>query len=60
MAAVVAVLCFLGGCASTKSDSVFYGETPYTLETDTMKRLNNEDVASEKHKRNMVLRGLRW
>ena len=40
VAAVVAVLCFLGGCASTKSDSVFYGETPYTLETDTMKRLN--------------------
>ena len=41
VAAVVAVLCFLGGCASTKSDSVFYGETPYTLETDTIKRLHN-------------------
>jgi len=41
VAAVVAVLCFLGGCASTKSDSVFYGETPYTLETDTIKRLQN-------------------
>jgi curli production assembly/transport component CsgG len=41
VAAVVAVLCFIGGCASTKSDSVFYGETPYTLETDTIKRLHN-------------------
>lgn len=41
MAAVVAVLCFLGGCASTKSDSVFYGETPYTLDTETIKRLQN-------------------
>ena len=39
IAAVVAVLCFLGGCSSTKKDSVFYGETPYTLETDTIKRL---------------------
>ena len=41
VAAVVAVLCFLGGCASTKSDSVFYGETPYTLDTETIKRLQN-------------------
>ena len=41
VAAVVAVLCFLGGCASTKSESVFYGETPYTLDTDTIKRLQN-------------------
>ena len=41
VAAVVAVLCFLGGCSSTKKDSVFYGETPYTLETDTIKRLQD-------------------
>ncbi len=41
VAAVIAVLCFLGGCSSTKKDSVFYGETPYTLETDTIKRLQN-------------------
>ena len=41
IAAIVAITCFLSGCSSTKSESVFYGETPYTLETDTMKRLNN-------------------
>ena len=41
VAAVLAVLCFASGCASTKSKDVFYGETPYTLETDTIKRLHN-------------------
>jgi curli production assembly/transport component CsgG len=41
VAAVLAVLCFASGCASTKSEDVFYGETPYTLETDTIKRLHN-------------------
>ena len=41
IAAILAVTCFLTSCASTKSDSVFYGESPYTLETDTMKRLKN-------------------
>jgi curli production assembly/transport component CsgG len=40
-AAVIAVFCLTVGCASTKSDSVFYGETPYTLETETIKRLKN-------------------
>ena len=41
VAAVVAVFCLTLGCASTKKESVFYGETPYTLETDTIKRLQN-------------------
>ena len=40
IAAIVAITCFLTSCASTKSDSIVYGESPYTLETDTMKRLN--------------------
>ena len=39
IAAAMLLICLLGGCASTKSESVFYGETPYTLETDTIKRL---------------------
>tara|TARA_B100000524_G_scaffold272479_1_gene150526 strand:- start:2234 stop:3073 length:840 start_codon:yes stop_codon:yes gene_type:complete len=39
IAIAMVLMCLLGGCASTKSESVFYGETPYTLETDTIKRL---------------------
>ena len=39
IAIAMVLICLLGGCASTKSESVFYGETPYTLETDTIKRL---------------------
>ena len=39
IAIAMVLVCLLGGCASTKSESVFYGETPYTLETDTIKRL---------------------
>jgi|TARA_B100000085_G_scaffold62199_1_gene55010 curli production assembly/transport component CsgG len=38
---ILGVVCLLSGCASTKQESVFYGETPYTLETDTIKRLQN-------------------
>ena len=41
IAIAMVLLCTLGGCASTKSDSIVYGESPYTLETDTMKRLKN-------------------
>ena len=41
VAAVLAVLCFASGCASTKGEDIYYGETPYTLETDTIKRLQN-------------------
>jgi len=41
IAAAMLLICLLGGCASTKSESVFYGETPYTLETDTIKRLQD-------------------
>ena len=40
----MALMCMLGGCASNKglNDNGFYqGETPYTMETDTMKRLEN-------------------
>ena len=39
IAIAMVLMCLLGGCANTKSESVFYGETPYTLETDTIKRL---------------------
>jgi len=39
IAIAMVLMCLLGGCASTTSESVFYGETPYTLETDTIKRL---------------------
>jgi curli production assembly/transport component CsgG len=39
IAIAMVLMCLLGGCASTKSESVFYDETPYTLETDTIKRL---------------------
>ena len=39
IAIAMVLMRLLGGCASTKSESVFYGETPYTLETDTIKRL---------------------
>ncbi len=42
IAIAMALMCMLGGCASNKglNDNGFYqGETPYTMETDTMKRL---------------------
>ena len=41
IAAAMLLICLLGGCASNKQlDGGFYkGETPYTMETDTMKRL---------------------
>ena len=38
----MALMCMLGGCASNKglNENGFYqGDTPYTMETDTMKRL---------------------
>ena len=44
IAIAMALMCMLGGCASNKglNDNGFYqGETPYTMETDTMKRLEN-------------------
>ena len=41
IAVAMLLICFLGGCASTKStpDGFYQGETPYTIETETMKRL---------------------
>ena len=42
IAAAMLLICLLGGCASNKAlnENGFYqGETPYTIETDTMKRL---------------------
>ena len=41
IAAAMLLICLLGGCASTKTtpDGIYKGETPYTLETETMKRL---------------------
>ena len=40
IAVAMLLICFLGGCASTKTPDGFYkGETPYTIETETMKRL---------------------
>ena len=40
IAAAMLLICLLGGCASTKAPDGFYkGETPYTIETETMKRL---------------------
>jgi len=40
IAIAMALLCMLGGCASTqKPDGFYQGETPFTMETDTMKRL---------------------
>ena len=41
IAAAMLLICLLGGCASNKSldDGFYKGETPYTLETDTIKRL---------------------
>ena len=44
IAAAMALICMLGGCASNKplNENGFYqGDTPYTMETDTMKRLEN-------------------
>tara|TARA_A100001515_G_scaffold8940_2_gene7467 strand:+ start:584 stop:1402 length:819 start_codon:yes stop_codon:yes gene_type:complete len=42
IAAAMLLICLLGGCASTqKIDGVYQGETPYTIETDTIKRLKN-------------------
>jgi curli production assembly/transport component CsgG len=38
--AAIFLFCFLSGCATTTPPEGFYqGETPYTMETDTMKRL---------------------
>ena len=42
IAAAILLLCFLGGCATNKAlneEGFYQGETPYTIETDTMKRL---------------------
>ena len=41
IAAAMLLICLLGGCASTKTtpDGIYKGETPYTLETETIKRL---------------------
>jgi len=40
IAAAIFLFCFLSGCATTTPPEGFYqGETPYTMETDTMKRL---------------------
>jgi len=42
IAIAMALMCMLGGCASNKglNENGFYqGDTPYTMETDTMKRL---------------------
>ena len=41
IAAAMLLICLLGGCASTKAtpDGIYKGETPYTLETETIKRL---------------------
>ena len=42
LAIAMALVCMLGGCASNKglNENGFYqGDTPYTMETDTMKRL---------------------
>ncbi len=42
IAAAMLLLCLLGGCASNSAlneDGFYQGETPYTMETDTMKRL---------------------
>ena len=42
IAAAMLLLCLLGGCASNPAlneDGFYQGETPYTMETDTMKRL---------------------
>jgi len=42
IAAAILLLCFLGGCATNKAineEGFYQGETPYTIKTDTMKRL---------------------
>lgn len=42
IAAAMLLICLLGGCASNKAlneEGFYQGESPYTLETDTMKRL---------------------
>ena len=41
-AIMMALMCMLGGCAATTipPEGFYQGETPYTMETDTMKRLN--------------------
>ena len=37
IAAAIFLFCFLSGCATTTPPEGFYqGETPYTMETDTM------------------------
>ena len=39
-AIAMAFIVLLGGCATTNPPEDFYqGESPYTMETDTMKRL---------------------
>jgi len=42
IAAAMLLICLLGGCASNKAlneEGFYQGETPYTIKTDTMKRL---------------------
>ena len=41
IAAAMLLICLLGGCATNNSpnEGFYKGETPYTIETDTMKRL---------------------